>query len=144
MTPDKLIGELAAALNDAIQGTPEAALEQDAEDVYWSLACRLIVRLAPHVALVPKSAVEAPAGNAYEQMSVVSAALVHELARHRHAGYSAEVLATAIVDAYVRLRRSRDATSSTADLLRQLADEAEGMARSEEGTHDEDAPERQH
>jgi len=137
MSPAELLGELAAALRDVIQGTPETSLEQDAERVYESLACRLIVRLAPHAAIVPKSAVEPPSNDGYQQMRAASDAITRELSRYRHAGYDTEALAIAVIDVYVRLRRAGSPAVSTASLLRHLAEEAEEMARSEEGTPDD-------
>jgi hypothetical protein len=52
-TCDEIIDELAGALRDVIQGTPDAALEQKPEDAYTDLACRLVFRLAAKYTIAP-------------------------------------------------------------------------------------------
>jgi hypothetical protein len=54
MTPDDIIDDLAEALRDVIQDTPDSELEKDPKEAYAGLACRLIVRLSGSVTLMPK------------------------------------------------------------------------------------------
>lgn len=46
MSPDNIIRELASELRDVIREYPDIYLDEDPEDLFVDLACRLVVRLS--------------------------------------------------------------------------------------------------
>lgn len=140
MTPSDIVALLAAALRDVIQATPEECLEHDSDRFYADIACRLIVRLAPEAAIVPKASIKTSITDGYRQMRAVSDDVVRVLALFRREGYTLATIKLAVVDAYVRLRRVENPSATAADVLDRFSKELREMATDEglmakEGKH---------
>lgn len=140
MDPVDLVGELAAALRDVIQATPEGSLDEDAERVYLSLACRLIVRLAPTAAIVPKEHTGKPPEDCVAQVKAASSDLGRVIGLLQRSGYDHAALLIAIIDVYIRTARVKDRHATTSTLLHRLSEEALAMADEE----DREPEERRH
>lgn len=131
MTPTELINELAAAVRDVLSDTHDNP-DKNPDSVFLDIARRLVIRLSPIAAFVPRdSIVPSATEDVCKRVNAVSRDLVRVLGIYRRAGYDKDTLETALLDAAVRLRRSADKRSTTSQLLRELADEALKMARYE-------------
>lgn len=126
MHPSNLISELSAALRDVIAATPEESRDEDPGSVYRALACRLIVRLAPVAAIVPKEHSVLPADR-YERMRAVSNTLIHSIGVYTAMGCDRNTVTVALIDAYVRLKKAEDPSKPTEHWLLELKREIDEL-----------------
>ena len=137
MTNRELIEALAAALRDALNAMPEPLDDAHPEQVFLSIAQRLVVRLAPVASVVPRDEVVIDdITDSFARVQAVSRDLIRVLSLYRRAGYDNNTLETALFDVAVRLKRAtvkaQHKKASTGRLLRELAETAMEMARNED------------